>query len=49
MEITNTDPRPVMVLRTDALNMEVLRLLMARYTVVVEKKETQILIELYPM
>ena len=47
MEITNTEPRPVMVLRTDALNMEVLRLLMAQYTVIVGNKDNQIIIELY--
>ncbi len=47
MEITNTKPRPVMVLRTDALNMEVLRLLMTQYTVIVESKENQVTIELY--
>ena len=49
MEITNTKLRPVMVLRTDALNIEVLRLLMTQYTVIVEKTENQITIELYPM
>ncbi|MDE6114489.1 MAG: hypothetical protein K2G49_05450 [Muribaculum sp.] len=47
MEITNTEPRPVMVLYTDALNMEVLRLLMTQYTVIVEKQENKITIELY--
>lgn len=49
MEIINTKPRPIMVLRADALNMEVLRLLMTQYTVMVEKTENQITIELYPM
>lgn len=49
MGITNTKPRPVMVLHTDALNMEVLRLLMTQYTVIIEKTENQITIELYPM
>lgn len=47
MEITNTKPRPAMVLRTDALNMEVLRLLMTQYTVIVEKQDNKITIELY--
>lgn len=47
MEITNTKPRPVMVLRTDALNIEVLQLLMTQYTVIVESKENQVTIELY--
>lgn len=47
MEITNTKPRPVMVLRTDALNMEVLRLLMIQYTVIVEKINNDITLELY--
>ena len=47
MEITNTKPRLVMMLRTDALNMEVLRLLMTQYTVIVESKENQVTIELY--
>lgn len=47
MEITNTEPRPVMVLRTDALNMEVLRLLMTQYTVIVEKINNDITLELY--
>ena len=47
MEITNTEPRPVMVLCTDALNMEVLRLLMTQYTVIVEKQNDKITIELY--
>lgn len=36
-----------MVLRTDALNMEVLRLLMTQYTVIVESEENQVTIELY--
>lgn len=48
MEIINTEPRPVMVLCTDALNMDVIRLLMTRYTVIVESKEDKITIELYP-
>lgn len=47
MEIINTKPRPVMVLRTDALNMGVLRLLMTQYTVIVESKDNQVVIELY--
>ncbi len=47
MEITNTKPRPVMVLRTDALNMEMLRLLMTQYTVIVEKINNDITLELY--
>lgn len=47
MEITNTTARPVMVLRTDALNMEVLRLLMTQYTVIVESKDNQVTLELY--
>lgn len=47
MEITNTKPRPVMALRTDALNMEVLRLLMTQYTVIVEKINNDITLELY--
>lgn len=46
MEITNKS-RPVMVLRADALNMEVLRLFMTQYTVIVERKDNQIIIELY--
>lgn len=46
MEIANTKPSLVMVLRTDTLNMDVLRLLMTRYTVIVEQKEKQIIIEL---
>lgn len=49
MEITNTKPRPIVVLRADALNMEVLRLLMTQYTVIVEKTEKEIILELYPM
>lgn len=47
MEIANTKPSPVMVLRPDTLNMDVLRLLMTRYTVIVEQKEKQIIIELH--
>ena len=38
-----------MVLRTDVLNMEVLRLPMPQYTVIVEKTENKITIEVYPM
>lgn len=47
METINT-ALPGMVLRTDALNMELLRLLMTRYTVVVENKNNEVIIELYP-
>lgn len=49
MEITNPEPRPVMVLSIDALNMDLLRLLMTRYTVIVEKTNNEILLELYEM
>ena len=41
--------RPIVVLRADALNMEVLRLLMTQYTVIVERTEKEIILELYPM
>lgn len=46
MEIINTAPG--MVLRTDALNMDLLRLLMTQYTVIVENKNNEVIIELYP-
>lgn len=36
-----------MVLCADALNMDVLRLLMTQYTVIVESKDNQVIIELY--
>lgn len=48
METTNT-ALPGMVLRTDALDMDLLRLLMSKYTVIVEKKDNEIIIELYPI
>lgn len=47
MEIIKT-ALPGMVLRIDALNMDLLRLLMTRYTVVVENKNNEVIIELYP-
>lgn len=48
MEITDTKPRPVMVLCADALNVDVIRLLSTLYTVITESKEGKIIIELYP-
>lgn len=48
MEIINTT-LPGMVLRTDALDMDLLRLLMSRYTVIVEEKNNEIIIELHPI
>lgn len=43
----NADCRAV-VLRTDVLDMEVLHTLMARYSLVIERNDKEIIIELYP-
>lgn len=48
MEIINT-ALPGIVLRTDTLDMDLLRLLMTRYTVIVEEKNNEIIIELHPI
>lgn len=45
MEIT----KPCAILRADTLDIDVLRCLMACYTVVVEQSDNQIIIELYPI
>lgn len=48
MEIINTT-HPGIVLRTDTLDMDLLRLLMTRYTMIVEEKNNEIIIELHPI
>lgn len=48
MEIINTT-LPGIVLHTDALDMDLIRLLMSRYTVIIEEKNNEIIIELHPI
>lgn len=43
-----TTENPTLVLRTDKLDTDLLRLLLMEYTVIVEQRESEIIIELYP-
>lgn len=49
MEIINQSTEPGAVLRTETLNVDLIRLLSTRYTVVVEQKQNEIVLELYPI